>query len=246
MFSRTSSHALQAAKAELNKTGVRYTAQSKKNRIEVQLLKDFPGVGVRGQVVSVKPSAMTNRLYPNNGAVYLNYKGAEPVIPVVSKQAALTAAAALKSAQKQKEKQNKVKLNPILKNEIEQSKKKGETLLSLDDLLAFDVNDLTKDQLELVFAKLPKKIVFVKKSTDKVLQSPLEKTFIINQIESTLSRYLKEKDIVSKFFNSSATTFTIKGDSDEELASISKLGAYYVNVEHQEQSQLISVIVNEK
>ncbi|ANZ77525.1 BA75_04988T0 [Komagataella pastoris] len=64
---------------------VRFTAISKRNRIQVQLLKDFPGVGARGEVVNVRPSLMINTLHHNNGACYI-LPGQEPRIPVVEKK----------------------------------------------------------------------------------------------------------------------------------------------------------------
>lgn len=246
MFSRSASHVFPATKAELKKSGVRYTAQSKKNRIDVQLLKDFPGIGVRGQVVSVKPSAMSNQLYPHNGAVYMNYQGAQPAIPIVTKQAAAAAVAALKAAQLQEKKQKKVKLNPILKSEMEKGKKEGNVLLSLDDLLSIDLNTLSQQEEELLFSKIPKKVVFVKKSKDKLLSSPLDKAFIIQQIELTLSKYIRETDVMAKFFSSEKTSFSLFNESDEPLESIEKLGVYYVQVKYNEREQLISVIVNSK
>uniref|UniRef100_A0A060TCP6 ARAD1D01254p n=1 Tax=Blastobotrys adeninivorans TaxID=409370 RepID=A0A060TCP6_BLAAD len=54
-------------------------------KIPVQLLKDFPGLGYRGEIVHVKPGRMRNELHVNNGAAYL-VKGAAPRIPVVSRE----------------------------------------------------------------------------------------------------------------------------------------------------------------
>lgn len=243
MFSRSPSHVLFAAKTELKKSGVRYTAQSKKNRIDVQLLKDFTGYGVKGQIVSVKPSAMSNKLYPYNGAAYMNYKDAKPVIPVVTKAEAAAAVAALKNANSQAKKEKKVKLNPILKHEIDSSNKES-SLLSLDDLLAIDLNVLSEQQLDLIFSKLPRKLVFVKKSTDKVLTSPLEPSFVSQQIELTLGKYVRESDAVVKFFNSSSTAIELKSETGEPLESITKLGTYYINVKYNTREQPITVVVN--
>lgn len=243
MFSRSSSYVFTASKAELKKTGVRYTAQSKKNRINVQLLKDFPGVGIKGQVVAVKPSAMSNKLHPFNGAVYMNYKGAEPAIPVVTKAAAAAALAALKNAQKESKKTKKVKLNPILKSELEKSKK-ADDLLSLDDLLAIDLNALSKDNLDLVFSKLPKKLIMVKRSKDKVLSSPLQKSFVTQQIELSLAKYIREAEIAVKFFNNQNTAITLKSESGEPLEAIDKLGTYYAEVTHEDREQPITIVVN--
>lgn len=243
MFSRSSLYILSASKAELKKSGVRYTAQSKKNRIDVQLLKDFPGVGVKGQVVAVKPSAMTNKLYPNNGAVYMNYKGAEPAIPVVTKAAAAAALASLKNAQKEAKKTNKVKLNPILKSEID-AKKPKEELLSLDDLLAIDLNALSEQDVDLVFSKLPKKLVIVRRAKENSLTSALDKDFIRAQIETIVARYVRESDVTMKFFNNDKTTFNIKSEAGEPLESIDKLGTYYGYVVFETREHPITIIIN--
>ncbi|GMM33160.1 hypothetical protein DASC09_004850 [Saccharomycopsis crataegensis] len=53
-----------------------------KQKIEVQLLKDFQGIGRRGQIVKVLPSKMINMLHPHNGAAYI-LEGQPPRIPVV-------------------------------------------------------------------------------------------------------------------------------------------------------------------
>lgn len=248
MFTRSTSFVLAASKAELKKTGVRYTAQSKKNRIDVQLLKDFPGIGVKGQIVAVKPSAMANKLYPYNGAVYMNYKGAEPAIPVVTKAAAAAAAAALKAAQKQEtknKKEKKVKLNPILKSEIENTNN-TDKLLSLDDLLSIDLNVISKENEDLIFAKLPKKLIILKNAKNSVLSSPIETSFVTNQIKITLSKYIKESDLTMKFFSNENTSITVKNESGETIESIGNLGSFYAEVKYQDREHVISVIVNSK
>lgn len=50
----------------------------------MQLLKDFPNVGVRGELVYVKPAFMRTYLHMNNGACYITEKQG-PRIPVVEK-----------------------------------------------------------------------------------------------------------------------------------------------------------------
>lgn len=248
MFTRSTSFVLAASKAELKKSGVRYTAQSKKNRIEVQLLKDFPGIGVKGQIVAVKPSAMTSKLYPHNGAIYMNYKGAEPAIPVVTKAAAAAAAATLKAAQQQEnksKKEKKVKLNPILKSEIENSKKTDD-LLTLDDLLSIDLNIISKENEDLIFAKLPKKLIILKNAKNSVLNTPIESDFVANQIKITLSKYIKESDLTMKFFSSEKTSITIKNEAGETIESIENLGSFYAEVKYNDREHMTSVIVNAK
>lgn len=60
------------------------TAADKSGKISVQLLKDFPLVGARGEVVRVKPAFMRNYLHVNNGACYL-LEGQGPRIPIVKR-----------------------------------------------------------------------------------------------------------------------------------------------------------------
>lgn len=57
---------------------------SSSKKIQVQLLKDFPNVGVRGELVYVKPAFMRTYLHMNNGACYITEKQG-PRIPVVEK-----------------------------------------------------------------------------------------------------------------------------------------------------------------
>lgn len=67
---------------------VRYSARTKReNRIQVQLLKDFPQYGLKGEIIEVLPGLMRNKLYPNNGACYIIPRlNLGPRIPVVKKQ----------------------------------------------------------------------------------------------------------------------------------------------------------------
>lgn len=54
-------------------------------RVTVQLLKDFPDLGVRGQLVNVTAGRMRNQLHRNNGAAYV-LKGEPLRIPVVAEE----------------------------------------------------------------------------------------------------------------------------------------------------------------
>lgn len=67
---------------------VRYSARTKReNRISVQLLRDFPGHGVKGEIIEVLPGLMRNKLYPNNGATYIIPRlNQGPKIPVVTRE----------------------------------------------------------------------------------------------------------------------------------------------------------------
>jgi ribosomal protein L9 len=70
---------------------VRYSARTKReNRIQVQLLKDFPQYGVKGEIIEVLPGLMRNKLYPNNGACYIIPKlNLGPKIEVVKRDTRL-------------------------------------------------------------------------------------------------------------------------------------------------------------
>lgn len=65
-------------------TFVRYKSKTK---INVQLHKDVPGLGLRGEIVRVLPGRMRNQLHPHNGASYV-LEGKPLRIPVVTRQQA--------------------------------------------------------------------------------------------------------------------------------------------------------------
>ncbi|VVT53251.1 uncharacterized protein SAPINGB_P003479 [Magnusiomyces paraingens] len=71
-------------------------------RIPVQLLKDFPGLGFRGEIVKVLPGRMRNQLHRNNGAAYV-LRGEELRIPLVKRETIQAAIDAEKAAQKEAE-----------------------------------------------------------------------------------------------------------------------------------------------
>lgn len=54
-------------------------------KIPVQLLKDVKSIGVKGQVINVRPAFMRNFLHVDNKATYI-LKGQTPPLPVVAKQ----------------------------------------------------------------------------------------------------------------------------------------------------------------
>lgn len=57
-------------------------------RIPVQLLRDFEGLGVKGEIVQVAPGRMRNQLHRNNGAAYI-LKNLPPRIKVISRESIL-------------------------------------------------------------------------------------------------------------------------------------------------------------
>lgn len=57
-------------------------------KVAVQLLRDFPGLGYRGEIVNVAAGRMRNQLHRGNGAAYV-VKGEALKIPVVAREKAL-------------------------------------------------------------------------------------------------------------------------------------------------------------
>lgn len=224
---------------------VRFTAQSKKNRIEIQLLKNFPGIGVAGQIIKTKPSAMINKFHPNGGAVYLNYKGAEPKIPVVTKAAVNKAADALDASKKAKIEAKSLK-NKQLANAAAKLTQKELKTLSLDEILNIDFNVLTESQLSLVFTHLPKNFVFVKNAEDKTLASPITVDDIKTHIQFTLSKSVRQSDVVLKFVNGKSTIIEFKNEDGSKLAenTITALGNYFVDISNGDKSAELQITVN--
>lgn len=70
----------------------RRAVHTRAKKIHVQLLKSFPGIGIRGQVVEVSEGLMRNKLHPLKGAAYL-VKGQALRIPEPSEQELLAARA---------------------------------------------------------------------------------------------------------------------------------------------------------
>lgn len=221
----------------------RFTSQSKKNRIEIQLLKTFPGVGVAGQILKVKPSAMINKFHPNGGAAYLNYKGAEPRIPVVTKapskvvdvDAEMLAKQAAKALRKQQRQQA-----------AEKSIQKDLKTLSLDDILNIDFNVLTAAQLTTIFNNMPKNFVFVKSAEDKVLAAPITVATLKAHIQAVLSKSVRQSDIILKFVNGKSTSvlFTSEDGTPLEDNTVTSVGNYFVTVANGDQSANIQLTVN--
>ncbi|GMG34738.1 unnamed protein product [Ambrosiozyma monospora] len=235
MFKTTTSFTFNALKSETPKFGVRHSAQSKKNRISVQLLKDFHGVGVRGQIVQVKPSAMINRLHPRNGAVYLNIPGAKPVIPVVKPEDLKPVEPVI----------TKTEEAPVVEEPQVQT-----PMLSLEDLISVDVTQLLGTERESIIASIPKKLIFVNESNAKVLKNPID----LSKIKSNLLKYTSKEldgiatqESVSTFFDDSELALTIKNKEGVDISVIESVGAYDVFVNEGERTlSTIRVFVNSK
>lgn len=95
-------------------------ASTKSDRITVQLLKDFPSLGVTGELVRVKPAFMRNFLHVDNKACYIT-KEHGPRIPVVERKREVV------------EKKTKVQEKPAEAAQEEPSASAGPAL-SLDEL----------------------------------------------------------------------------------------------------------------
>ncbi|ODV58492.1 mitochondrial 54S ribosomal protein bL9m MRPL50 ASCRUDRAFT_82658 [Ascoidea rubescens DSM 1968] len=114
---------------------VRWSAITRRVKIPVQLLKNFEGIGVAGEIVEVKHSIMRNRLHRYNGAIYLT-NGRKPIIPVVDnpkiklmEKLKIKEQERLKNEQLRKQQlaQEQLKLKKI---EIEQKKVAAQKLLT--------------------------------------------------------------------------------------------------------------------
>ncbi|QPG76018.1 hypothetical protein FOA43_003404 [Brettanomyces nanus] len=246
MFSRSPSFVYSCIKSETPKIGVRYTAQSKKKRIVVQLLKDFAGVGVKGQVVHVKASTMINRLHPFNGAAYLNYSGAEPVIPVVQPKKSEPPKA---DANLSTEEANATKAT----SEIESNKRhSSEELLSLDQLVSIDLTELVGTDKDVILSKIPKKLIFYRDTVDDELRKPLSPDKIIDTLKNVATKELKEQRLKSsaiQFFQNHSILFLIKAvgedgkPTEKVIDQIKALGTYHISLQENGE-ELASTIIS--
>ncbi|ODV87101.1 hypothetical protein CANARDRAFT_26534 [[Candida] arabinofermentans NRRL YB-2248] len=178
MFSRSINIHLQSIPT---KNQLRFSAISKKNRIPVQLLKDFQGIGLKGEIVQVKPSLMINKLHRYNGAVYLNYKGSKPLIPVVKID-----------EDKLKEKLTKVKSEE--KPEITTKRAIGNDLLSMTDLLSLNVDTNVESNQSIYLSKIPKKIIFSRDEFKGNLRGSIMTRQIASSLTKIISRDLQNND----------------------------------------------------
>ncbi|VEU24290.1 DEKNAAC105605 [Brettanomyces naardenensis] len=235
MFSRSHSFVYSCIKSESRKLGVRYTAQSKKNRISVQLLKDFPGVGIRGQIVHVKPSTMINKLHPSNGAVYLNFPGAEPAIEVVQPKKN-EAPAHIESQEAPSPETNALEED----KQVEKRKYKPEELLSLDQLVNIDLAELVGTDRDVILSKIPKKLIFLRDTEDKELKRPVSVEKIRTTLQNVASKELKDgrlRNSASGFFQGQGVSIVIRTLGDEDngegdiVKEIKALGTYQLSIQ---------------
>ena len=263
MFLRSNTCVLKSIRSEGRKFGVRYTAQSKKKRIAVQLLDSFAGIGITGQIVHVKASTMMNKLHRGNGAVYLNYEGAKPRITVIdpkkiqARRMKELRAANIKPEQivaegpdisveeKKEMKEMRVKK--------EKKENKPEKLLSLDELIGLDLAEVSEEDRDKVVDAMPKKITLKRYTKDGAIDPALSVPKIASSLENIVRKSLGHKklqDAVSQFFNQEKIKLVLRPaavqDETAEVAntigSIKKTGSYTLSVEENGR-QLTEIII---
>ncbi|GME87871.1 hypothetical protein B5S28_g1295 [[Candida] boidinii] len=222
MFTRRSTFIF----SSIEKFGVRFSAQSKKKRITVQLLKDFPEFGVKGQIVQVKPSIMMNKLHRNNGACYI-LPGQGPRIPVVEPKEEV------KTVEDELAAKESVKPQPTPKAKAK--------LFSLDELVSVNINELLGTSLEVLAAKIPKKIVFLNDAEeDGSLKKPINNERLISTLGSLIKKELKEDESIGNFFKE--TTLTVS-NQDGSYKTIEKTGKYKLTINDLNAKELFQTII---
>ncbi|QOU19033.1 hypothetical protein BRETT_004254 [Brettanomyces bruxellensis] len=263
MFLRSNTCVLKSIRSEGRKFGVRYTAQSKKKRIAVQLLDSFAGIGITGQIVHVKASTMMNKLHRGNGAVYLNYEGAKPRITVIdpkkiqARRMKELRAANIKPEQivaegpdisveeKKEMKEMRVKK--------EKKENKPEKLLSLDELIGLDLAEVSEEDRDKVVDAMPKKITLKRYTKDGAIDPALSVPKIASSLENIVRKSLGHKklqDAVSQFFNQEKIKLVLRpaavqdetGEVANTIRSIKKTGSYTLSVEENGR-QLTEIII---
>lgn len=184
-----------------------------KQKIEVQLLKDFPGIGVRGQIVKVLPSLMLNTLHRGNGAAYI-LPTQPPRIPVV--EASVEAPAPVKKPVKTETKAPEKKAQPADINTLfkdigisfakkpEQAPETSEKS-SLDGFFAHQA-----------LGKLPEQLRWKHESKN----GKLEKTMSVSGVAKKLL------EMTGYPIENSIQLFLINGESSAEVQSIETVGLY--------------------
>lgn len=182
-----------------------------KKKIEVQLLKDFQGLGRRGEIVKVLPSRMMNQLHINNGATYI-LSGQPLRIPKVKAQEIVepvVVAEVVKERVAVKEKPQLAKtigdVNFDFANILET------TTESTDDDF-YKIQALQSIKLIIHFSDLPQ--------AEGVLSTPITKAQITN-------RLLK---LTGYEFNSEELKLVKEGSEKKELLEITLAGNYSIGL----------------
>ncbi|KAG7810976.1 hypothetical protein KL921_002604 [Ogataea angusta] len=194
-----------AIQGRITRFGVRYSAISKRKRIPVQLLKDFPTIGVKGQIVQVKPSVMINRLHPKNGAVYMHLPDSKPKIPVVEP-----------------------KESDLVSMGLEQENNESQTL-TLDDLISFDLNQLLGSERDAIIAKLPRRVLFRAEKSNNKLRNPISGNRVLMTLNRMVAQGLKQNedpDQVNAFFADSHLKLDILDQEENHIDYIHEDGIY--------------------
>lgn len=263
MFLRSNTCVLKSIRSEGRKFGVRYTAQSKKKRIAVQLLDSFAGIGITGQIVHVKASTMMNKLHRGNGAVYLNYEGAKPRITVIDpKKIQARRMKELRAANIKPEQivaegpdisvEEKKEMKEM-RGKKEKKENKPEKLLSLDELIGLDLAEVSEEDRDKVVDAMPKKITLKRYTKDGAIDPALSVPKIASSLENIVRKSLGHKklqDAVSQFFNQEKIKLVLRPvalqDETAEVAntirSINKTGSYTLSVEENGR-QLTEIII---
>ncbi|KAG7880595.1 hypothetical protein KL905_002569 [Ogataea polymorpha] len=194
-----------AIQGRITRFGVRYSAVSKRKRIAVQLLKDFPSIGVKGQIVQVKPSVMINRLHPYNGAVYMHLPDSKPRIPVVEPKEA-----------------------DLMSKRPEQQGTESQTL-TLDDLISFDLNQLLVSERDAIIAKLPRRVLFRAEKSNNKLRNPISGSRVLMTLNRMVTQGLQQNedpDQVNAFFADSRLKLDILDQEENRIDYIHEDGVY--------------------
>ncbi|KAG7927228.1 hypothetical protein KL925_002599 [Ogataea polymorpha] len=194
-----------AIQGRITRFGVRYSAVSKRKRIAVQLLKDFPSIGVKGQIVQVKPSVMINRLHPYNGAVYMHLPDSKPRIPVVEP-----------------------KDSDLMSKRPEQQGTESQTL-TLDDLISFDLNQLLVSERDAIIAKLPRRVLFRAEKSNNKLRNPISGSRVLMTLNRMVTQGLQQNedpDQVNAFFADSRLKLDILDQEENRIDYIHEDGVY--------------------
>ncbi|KAM9937647.1 hypothetical protein OXX80_002815 [Metschnikowia pulcherrima] len=181
---------------------------SKSDKIPVQLLQDCSPLGVRGQIVRVKPAYMRNFLHVGNKACYI-VEGHGPRIPVVERQ----------------------RVAPVVEPKkvvTEQSiKKESVPVMSLDDLSNLFSNSRATRANETFTSQTFTAEAATSTYTLAELGDSLPSTFTINSPAFPVTR----EDLAKAVFNSTGielppSAIAVKDNKGENVAEIATSGSY--------------------
>lgn len=193
---------------------VRYSAVSKRrNKAEVQLLKDFPNIGKKGQILKVSHSLMRNKLHRYNGACYI-LPDQGPRIPVYKEPKKVNT----------QQQQQQIRKEPVFEQPVTPKPKAHELTIEglLLDLPAGESADSGKIEASRGYSPFALSVNlgdlhFKVPSKEDVLETPITKTVIKNQIKELANADVPEAD------------FAIRSGR-EVIESITKNGKYQLQI----------------